>query len=70
MNNGNALMYSNSNRNNKEFGDYIIKKYSIKANDEHKLTDLEKTAFKDVLNEFPKITKVVYIADGTNCKYQ
>ena len=70
INKGTSLMYSNSNRNNKEFGDYLIEKYNIKANDEHKLTNLEKTAYKDILSKFSKITKVVYIADGTNCKYQ
>ena len=70
MSNGNNLMYFNSSRDNKDFGDYLTQKYNIKENDIHELTNLEKSAYQKILSEFPTITKVVYIAGGSDCRFQ
>ena len=48
---------------------YLMGKYSIKANDTHKLTDLEKNMYSMALKNFKNINEVVYIASKT-CSYK
>ncbi len=70
MDNGTEFMYLNSNRDSKDFGDYLTQKYNINENDLHELTNLEKSAYQKILSKYSNIRKVVYISGESNCKYQ
>ena len=48
---------------------YLMGKYNIKANDTHKLTDLEKNIYNEALKNYKNINEVVYITSKT-CSYK
>ncbi len=69
-NNAESFLYLNNEGKNTELSNFLTEKYSIKNNDIHNLTDVEKTYFKKILDEYPKLEKIVYVAGGSNCRYK